>query len=660
MSEETLNELDDPDEQVRTIARSLGLAMEPATIAELAQTMMRSPNSTIEPSDRRSDAAGKQAVADLEGHEHRIMTGLAMESTIGQGGMGIVRLATQRSLGRKVAVKTLRPESRTDAATLRLLREAWVTGSLEHPNIVPVYDLGLDEDGSPIIVLKKIEGVEWGELINDAKLVEQRFGGTDLLEYNLRILVQLCNAVSLAHARKIVHRDLKPENVMIGSYGEVYLVDWGIAVSLVPDPEGRLPVVKEVADIAGTPCYMAPEMVGAMGTITQRTDIYLLGAILHEILTGRPPHQGNFTQIMASIVTSTFRYDPSIPAELAAIAQKAMARDAANRFASADDLRKAVEQYLERRGSLALSAEAEKRLVSMRELASRGGAREDIYRLAAEARFGFRQAEEASRGNEHAVAGLRATIELLVRFELDHGTPEGAASALAELKEPPAELTAQVQAALAAHDVEKKKIEELARIGAQFDPTTGRRTRLAASILIVGTWILSPLTGPWMEHHFSSDLLPRLLYVWMAVLAGFVQLISFWGRESLSKTSVNRRTHALVLISLAVALTTQLVCRILKVSFDTMIILHFVVWFHGACNMTAFIERRVWGTALSYFIGIFAAAFFPQYKWQVMSLTCVGVAAAILYAWVKLDEDQPAQLRTHIKAQIAKNRAARR
>src|SRR5688572_21792637 len=193
------------------IARTL--EMSPASLADFAQTIAANPNSTIEPARARSDALGKIALEGLgeQRNERGVAGGLELGATIGEGGMGVVRSATQRSLGRKVAVKTLRAQTKTEAATLRLLREAWVTGSLEHPNIVPVYDLGLDDDGSPNIVLKHIEGVEWAGVIHDAKAVKERFGASDLFEHNLRILVQLCNAVSLAHSRGILHRDLKPE-----------------------------------------------------------------------------------------------------------------------------------------------------------------------------------------------------------------------------------------------------------------------------------------------------------------------------------------------------------------------------------------------------------------------------------------------------------------
>jgi serine/threonine-protein kinase len=333
--------------------------MSPASLADVMKTVAQNPNSTIEPARSKSDAPGIRALEVLG--EQRggstIAKALTLGKTIGEGGMGIVRVATQKSLDREVAVKTVRKDAQGRVATIRLLREAWITGSLEHPNIVPVYDLGLDDDGSPIIVLKRIEGVEWASVMRDADAVRTRFGAADLLEYNLRILIQLCNAVSLAHSRGVLHRDLKPENVMIGQFGEVYLVDWGIAVSLREDPSGRLPLASEATEMAGTPAYMAPEMLGAsIGKLSERTDVYLLGAVLHEILTGKPPHHRDaFRQIVTSILTLDVSYGAEVPRELGEIARRAMARDAHARFASADELRWRLVWFLRNRGSRALS-----------------------------------------------------------------------------------------------------------------------------------------------------------------------------------------------------------------------------------------------------------------------------------------------------------------
>ncbi|HVK87488.1 MAG TPA: serine/threonine-protein kinase, partial [Kofleriaceae bacterium] len=207
--------------------------------------------------------------------------------------MGLVRSAIQTSLGRTVAVKTLKPAMRDAGAQLDLLREAWITGAVEHPNVVPVHALELAPDAGPSIVMKRIDGVAWSRLIADAGEVTRRFGATDLLAWNLGILEHVLNAVRFAHRLGILHRDLKPANVMIGDFGEVYLLDWGIAVSLRDDGTGRFPLAANARDLAGTPAYMAPEMLGRDDgpPLSERTDVYLAGSILYEIVTGAPPHR---------------------------------------------------------------------------------------------------------------------------------------------------------------------------------------------------------------------------------------------------------------------------------------------------------------------------------------------------------------------------------
>src|SRR5262249_7372255 len=143
------------------------------------------------------------------------------------------------------------------------------------------------------IVLKHIEGWSWAELVRDEPRVRERFGADDLLEWNLDVWRELCRAVHYAHSRNIVHRDLKPENVMIGSFGQVYPVDCGIAATTERDPSGRLPFLGTSEGIAGTPVYMAPEMLALDSrALGKHTDVYLLGAVLFEIVTGAPPHVG--------------------------------------------------------------------------------------------------------------------------------------------------------------------------------------------------------------------------------------------------------------------------------------------------------------------------------------------------------------------------------
>jgi eukaryotic-like serine/threonine-protein kinase len=647
--------LDDPallatmseDEIART------LEMSPASLAEVAQTIAANPNSTIEPARARSDALGKIALEGLgeQRGERGVAGGLELGATIGEGGMGVVRSATQRSLGRKVAVKTLRAQTKTEAATLRLLREAWVTGSLEHPNIVPVYDLGLDDDGSPIIVLKHIEGVEWASLMHDAKAVKERFGATDLFEHNLRILVQLCNAVSLAHSRGILHRDLKPENVMVGRFGEVYLVDWGIAVSLWDDPTGRLPLASKSQEMAGTPSYMAPEMLGALGALSERTDVYLLGAILHEILTGKPPHVGpNFRSIVASILLSTFQYPDDAPSELVAVAKKAMSRQPEARFASADEVRQKLEWYLRHRGSLALSAEAGRRLDEMRELLAisrrtdaAGGLPEEqrnrVYRLFAEARFGFRQAFEACHDNTDAAKGLRSATEMIVTFELESGTAEAAAAALAELGDPPSDLARRVADALRQRDARRVEIARLEKLGADLDPATGRRTRMSATAMLGIFWTIAPEIAGLLERRY-----PNYEHWWMYIATLSITVLGFfvatWGRESLTKTAVNRGLLAVGLINFSGQFAVQVGGHLLDLPKSSTLVLHLLVWWLSTTMLAAFIDRRLWPSSAWFLLGFVVASARPDIKWHVMTATDFGLLLNILIAWSRPDEDR--------------------
>ena len=644
------------------VARTL--QMNPAAFGDVAQTIAQNPHSTIEPPQQSSsDTHGRQALAGLgeQRNGRGITSGLDMERTIGEGGMGIVRLATQRSLGRKVAVKTLRPNMRSDAATLRLLREAWVTGTLEHPNIVPVYDLGLDEDGSPIIVLKRIEGIEWGQVMHDAGVARERYGAADLLEHNLRILVQLCNAVSLAHARGVLHRDLKPENVMIGKFGEVYLVDWGIAVSLVADPLGRLPLAADQKEMAGTPCYMAPEMLGALGKLSELTDIYLLGAILHEILTGAPPHNGTFKQIVGSILLSTFEYDVTVPKDLADIARRAMSREPEKRFGTAEELRLRIEWYLRHRGSLAISEEASRRLADMNGLVAMGGppdsVHDQLYHLFAECRFGFKQALRESPDNETAVHGLRSAIELVVRFELDRGAAEAAAGALAEIVDPPAELVARVNDALAARVAERRKMERLEKLDAQLDPATGRRTRVAAATALGIVWTVAPQLGAIAEKRWPHQ--PSWIqYTWTLGLMLVGWAVVRWGRESLSKTLVNRRMITTGVLTFAGQLILQIGCQLHGLSVSTALILMPVVWAATTSTFASTTDKRFWVPTAGFAIAFLIGCRWPEQRWNVLSGSNFVILVTFIIAWWSPREDAPRVVIRMRAERLAKETAA--
>jgi len=278
-----------------------------------------------------------------------------------RGGLGSVWVARDKSLGRDVALKELLPELANDPeAQQRFLREAQITGQLEHPNIVPVYELSdSGPQGRPYYTMKFLRGAT----LRGAIAAHHR-SPSESSQRELRRLLSsftgICNAVAYAHSRGVVHRDLKPDNVMLGDFGELILLDWGLAKILSePRPEESRPVVAEQdpiktrrGSIMGTPAYMAPEQArGDSGDVGVRTDVYGLGAILFEILTGRPPHAGDDSeQTLNSILAGDVRRPrdvlSNVPAGLDAICAKAMAADVESRYPSATAVAADVERWL--------------------------------------------------------------------------------------------------------------------------------------------------------------------------------------------------------------------------------------------------------------------------------------------------------------------------
>ncbi len=542
---------DDLDDALATLPAHLADTVELALprFSRTFDTLAR-PSATIEP-ELAKDSRGEAAVAELA--SRNVAEGLAFERTLGQGGMGIVRLAVQRSLGRHVAVKTLRDNVRSEQARLRLLREAWITGALEHPNVVPVYDLGLDDAGNPVIVLKRIEGETWDALRTDAARMCEATGERTLERANLRVFLDVCQAVALAHARGIVHRDLKPENVMIGPHGEVYVVDWGIAVATRDDGSGRFPLAEQAREMAGTPAYMAPEMLGggAPSRISERTDIYLLGAILHELATGRAPHDvGDMRAILSSILLSSPRLEGA-PSEIAEVVRRAMRRDPAERYASVADLRRAVEQYVSHMASSELADEARASLAELERALAAGGEpetlRPELYRYFGACRFGFQEALRGWPGNEGARRDLASATTKMVRFELAAKSPSAAAGLLADLADPPADLVALVAAGREAEAAEKQRIAAMER---EVDLVTGGRTRVFVASILGAWWSVSPLLihlaervrGPMTGAELIAGMLPTF---------GIAAVLTYWARESLFKTVVNRRMVGMVWGTLA-------------------------------------------------------------------------------------------------------------
>ncbi|HTW95236.1 MAG TPA: tetratricopeptide repeat protein [Tepidisphaeraceae bacterium] len=276
-----------------------------------------------------------------------------------RGGMGEVWLCQDRQLGREVALKRLSCDEQL--ARQRFLAEAQVTGQLEHPGIIPIHDVGQDENGRPFYIMKFVRGGSLKEAIQDYH--DNRPTGTPrAVKWRrlLEVFVDLCHTVAYAHSRGVLHRDLKPDNVMLGAYGETIVLDWGLAKIRGQDiPTPALPASvrtsgaqTQAGSIIGSPLYMPPEMAaGQTAEVDERADIYLLGATLYEILTGKTPREGkSFDELLsmarAAAVVSPRQRRREIPKALNAVCLKAMATRKEDRYTSAMDLAQDVERYL--------------------------------------------------------------------------------------------------------------------------------------------------------------------------------------------------------------------------------------------------------------------------------------------------------------------------
>lgn len=301
---------------------------------------------------------------------------------IGRGGQGRILTVFDSDLGRPVAMKTtLDPSHKDPDAARRFIHEVQITGQLEHPNIIPVYELGRLGSGEIFYTMRLVEGRTLAEVIHGlaeghAETLGE-FGRVRLVT----ILQQICQGMAFAHARGVLHRDLKPANILLGNYGEVTVVDWGCARIMPQGPHSGYPLPDTLehsenrpvltyrnrqedatltGTVQGTPTYMAPEQAaGDLDRLSPRTDVYALGAILYELLTLKPPFEGENVDARLKAVLSAELIPPrqrapnqEIPVELEEICLKCLSRDPENRFTSALELYTALESYLE--GTLAL------------------------------------------------------------------------------------------------------------------------------------------------------------------------------------------------------------------------------------------------------------------------------------------------------------------
>jgi len=550
---------------------------------------------------------------------------------LGAGGMGQVRVAKQRSLGRDVAVKLLHDDG-DDGAASALIREAVLAGFLAHPGVIPVHALGLDDDSRPLIVMKRIDGVAWHDLLEDQTHADwnewdARF--SDRLEANLHILAQVSDVVSFAHSRGVIHRDIKPENIMLGKFGEVYLVDWGVATR-----------ISDIDDtLVGTPLYMAPEMVSGHGVDT-RTDVYLLASTLHEVLTGTYRHSGADLEevLRAAYESSPIDYDHTVPTELAQLCNRATDRDPSLRPDSALTFRAALTDYLHHRASIALSDAASGRLAELQAMLTDGGdASAPEIALAtssvgAEAKFGFRQALVDWPGNEAARTGLERCLECLADLHIRRRDAPLATAVVGEMKEPSRELRerlAKLETEVAEDQREAGRLRAMER---DLDPSVSTGARRVMAVGMVGCAVIVSAIGLWQTG--GTGEIPHGRRVLFALFLFSTGLAGFWyKRKELTANSANRRIVAVVLVALGFVVVNRLVSWRLALNLADLFAVESMM-LAAICSATAiFILRWVWIMAFILAATCATILALPQWAAPAYSLGAVSAAVTAVIFW---------------------------
>lgn len=588
-----------------------GTIIHPPTREEIAAISGTAPLPRLErPGDPRDPA------------EQRLTFG----SIIGEGAMGIIRAAQQIPLRREVAVKSIRADNYDPIAERALVLEARVTGALEHPNIVPVYSLGLDDSNRPAMVMRRLEGVAWRQFIGQKGHLKTPEPGPDPLEWHLRVLIQVCNAIHYAHIKGVIHRDLKPVNVMIGRFGEVYVLDWGLAVTVDEADLLGLPRASSVDVVIGTPGHMAPEMIDTRKRlIGQRTDVYLLGTCLHMVLTGRPRHDQSTVRerMLSALRSDPVEYGSLVPAELAEICHRAMARDPRERFSSALALRQALEAFLTHRVSQRMADEASARTLRLRAMLRHGDHPEEdkVHRLFAECRFGFRQALQEWPDNPAARSGLQALLEMMVAHELTEGDPHRARPLLADLPEPRPQLEARIDERVTA---QATKLEKLERIQQEVDVRVGLDERSRTLQLMGAAWAAIYMAFATLDHQGIYPVGHATMLAVSAVHGATMGACTWIFRDVLGSSRVNRRFLVALWFTVIGPLIFWPLAMYTAAPFSLAVAMLMLIYFMAAAMISTSLDLRLLIPTALYAIGAWVTVLLPGFALEVLAATTLA------------------------------------
>lgn len=549
---------------------------------------------------------------------------IVLGDVIGQGGMGIVRAARQMLPLRDVAVKRLHFAKAHLAKNL--MDEALTMGGLEHPNIVPVHLVRLTEDNSPEVVMKYVQGRSWNEILNK---IPQR---DDALEASLEILRSVCNAIEYAHAHNVIHRDIKPHNVMVGEFGEVYLMDWGIAVRL--DNIDSVP-----KGLVGTPGYLAPEMLtGDPNDVHIQTDVFLLGSTLHTILTGKRRNDGNSIvgALDAAKKSEPYQYESDVPSELAYLTNRACSKEPGDRPNNAKEFRHDLESFISLREAYVIRDSAilkRDALISIIKHYKRSKNGETKIRtLFAEARFGLEQALRLAPDCAGAQEAFHDTLMAMIYWLLDNQHYDEADHLRGSLGRSDDALIARFSDELLAGKQRSAESQYLKRMAPDYDPTPSRTGRQILGISIMGIVAIACVAAIIYDTMYPTDISPKRLLISTGSVALVVVLAMFIARQWLFANRIGGRLFSTVVFGFLCAPIFAIAGLKGGFSGEAIMVGDTLLVGLTMANVYPIVRTGRWA-ALFALANVFAASVFPTWAQSGFMLSTAFSAACVVYDW---------------------------
>ncbi len=555
---------------------------------------------------------------------------------LGHGGGGVVHEAQQIALGRDVAIKTAHADLPTEEARQSLLLEARVTSLLEHPSIVPIYALAHNASGRPFIVMRRVQGETWASRL----LAASSLGDDDALDAQLAILEEVARVVHFAHGQGVIHRDLKPDNVMISWEGQIYILDWGVAITV---DDLRLPEVPHAHDVdtmGGTPAYMAPELALGVGmAMDARTDVYLLGAILHELLTGVAPHEAE--NVLDAVLSASRpwepKFDESVPPALAAMCSRAMSRFNEDRFASAAEFADVIAAFRLQHESSLLIPQSQAEFETLEDLAR------EVEEADVSSRSRFEEQFQSYRShldralvlwpdNPDAQEALQQAFELHIDVALEHGADQVAETLLAQMPRKNESLAENVAEARKRRREREKRHIELERAA---DPQLGLGVRIGATIGFGCFWVATCACCLLLQRAGHHD---GVYFVFASLLGVGSLAMMFLPR--VSKLAVlgkgkNRLTLAMFRTSWFVMAAGWLLSFTLALPLAAAAAVHTLVGLTGALIVTSAVDHRWWPLLVPEGAQLVLLVIWPEYVLIIMAVTGVldGIGATAAMKW---------------------------